>query len=49
MAISEKVKDMTVFVLPGCVYEDFIGEFLSGEGGTGFGDDYKLVVVVVVS
>jgi len=41
-AISEEVRDTTVFVLPGGVHEDFMNAFASGEGGRG--DDYKLVV-----
>ena len=41
-AITEEVKDTTLFVLPGGVHEDFIQAFVSGEGGRG--DDYKLVV-----
>jgi acetyl esterase/lipase len=41
-AISEEVRDTTVFVLPGGMHGDFIEAFSSGEGERG--DDYKLVV-----
>jgi len=41
-AISEEVRDTTVFVLPEGVHENFMNAFASGEGGRG--DDYKLVV-----
>jgi len=41
-AISEEVRDTTVFVLPGGVHEDFVNACASGVGGRG--DDYKLVV-----
>ena len=42
-AISEEVRDTTVFVLPEGVHEDFMNPFASGEGGRG--DGYKLVVL----
>jgi hypothetical protein len=32
--IAEQVQDMTMFVLPGGVHEDFIDAFPSGEGET---------------
>jgi acetyl esterase/lipase len=40
-AISEEVRDTTMFVLPGGVHDDLIEAFSSGEGGRG--DDYKLL------
>jgi acetyl esterase/lipase len=41
-AITEEVRDTTVFVLPKGVHEDFVEAFGSGEGRKG--DDYKFVV-----